>query len=1128
MLRRLLLLGRPEKKAAAGQGGAGDPLLDGPVKQPAPKGMSSSNGKLGINLLLQGVSTVSSFELARKKAKLFRAGTREWLFETVQRRLKGDDSCCVIAADPGVGKSCFMAELATRFYPALESGRLQRAGAAGDLEVAAMHFFAYSDQTERTADKCIMSLAAQLCVSLPRFRDQLGGDGEAIEKILGAARRLEKDHVQRARHLLYELIIRPCFALSDPRKQYVLLLDALDECEHADALTQAISEFWGKNSFEVTAPKWLKVVVSTRREVSTLNRLKDFRPLEIKLQTDKEEALTEEERVLKEENLKDIRMCLIDWLGAGAVDGEKEKLVEQLVEKSEGVFLWLAYHEESLRGLAKNKSNNLIAAIEALPKGLIATYVEFLKSVREGLMAENLIEKVKEELPDGLDEEEEKLLRGKLKKLYTKTLGIGVLVPRQRIPLALWREAIGLSSTTPPHTKSEEVLVDILFGVVKKTLSRLLIIDGSSSGSSVSAPHKSLVDFLDPSFKHHQEDEILAGRPSLVVRHVELAHGLFAECLLKRVGNMASKPALMMSNNNNKVSPEDSFALRHVVYHALRGGKTDAAVDVFEDVNKLIRVEQAWGKDDVARVEDDLRDLMGRLETAKDARRERLWLLARILAAARPALVADARMLPGQIYGRLGMDEPTFKDEAKRFWKIRVEAWLEKAKESRGPGKGPTIAMPLKPWLSGLSPAGGALLWTFPTSKDTVCSVALGNDGKHLCVTEGNEVVVVDFIAGRVLRRLKGHSDAVRSVAISADSKYVVTGSNDKTARIWDLKDGKERSVLKGHSKGVTAVAISSDSQYVVTASEDKTARVWNLKNGGLRRVLEGDSDAVMSVVAISADLKYVVTAGSGDKTPVRIWDLESGKELRVVLKGQSSAVTSVVVSSDSKFLVTGSAEDKTARIWDLESGDLRRELEGHSDVVRSVAISSDSRYVVSGSNDKTVCVWDLERGDAPRVLEGHFRPAVSIAISSDSRYVVTGSEDKTARVWDLNSGKELVRELKGDGVRSVAVSSDSKFVVTEDGRGQTSWWNLETGERLKGKPAQLSVGTDSPSSFKDPQRDDNGIFVDPLNDPSSSIGVYLDPDHEQLNWRTSPDGNQLRLIGATNLNNGILCWQFE
>jgi WD40 repeat protein len=112
-------------------------------------------------------------------------------------------------------------------------------------------------------------------------------------------------------------------------------------------------------------------------------------------------------------------------------------------------------------------------------------------------------------------------------------------------------------------------------------------------------------------------------------------------------------------------------------------------------------------------------------------------------------------------------------------------------------------------------------------------------------------------------------------VAVSPDGKRVVSGSDDKTVRVWDLASGRCEATLEGHGDRVCSVAVSPDGKRVVSGSGDKTVRVWDLASGRCEATLEGHGDMVCSV-AVSPDGKRVVS-GSDDKT-VRVWDLASGR----------------------------------------------------------------------------------------------------------------------------------------------------------------------------------------------------------------------------------------------------------
>ncbi|HKP87378.1 MAG TPA: TIR domain-containing protein [Blastocatellia bacterium] len=118
---------------------------------------------------------------------------------------------------------------------------------------------------------------------------------------------------------------------------------------------------------------------------------------------------------------------------------------------------------------------------------------------------------------------------------------------------------------------------------------------------------------------------------------------------------------------------------------------------------------------------------------------------------------------------------------------------------------------------------------------------------------------------------LKGHIDEVYGVAVTADGRRAVSGSGDKTVRVWDADTGKCLATLEGHTDAVWGVALSADGRRIVSGSWDNTVRVWDADTGKCLATLEGHTGAVWGV-AVTADGRRVVS-GSADRT-VRVWEL--------------------------------------------------------------------------------------------------------------------------------------------------------------------------------------------------------------------------------------------------------------
>lgn len=274
------------------------------------------------------------------------------------------------------------------------------------------------------------------------------------------------------------------------------------------------------------------------------------------------------------------------------------------------------------------------------------------------------------------------------------------------------------------------------------------------------------------------------------------------------------------------------------------------------------------------------------------------------------------------------------------------------------------------------------------------------------------------------------HQKMVRSVAFSPDGSFILTGSEDKTAILWDLQ-GKIWQTLRGHQGIIRSVAISPDGSYALTGSDDNTARLWNLRTGAATQIL-AHTDPV-GAVAFSADGKYILT-GCHDHV-ARIWDYE-GNILQSLY--HESIIRSAAFAPNSKLILTASM-DGTASIWDLQGKEMQKYV-GHTDQVFCAAISPKTQHILTGSFDETAKIWD-SKGKVIKTLSNLYWVS-AVAFSPDSKLILTGSFDQTVKLW--NQQGKVEQEFKGHGnwITSVAFSPDGKYIATA-GNNTAKLWDI-------------------------------------------------------------------------------------
>eukprot|EP00404_Azadinium_spinosum_P004086 CAMPEP_0180467574 /NCGR_PEP_ID=MMETSP1036_2-20121128/27071_1 /TAXON_ID=632150 /ORGANISM="Azadinium spinosum, Strain 3D9" /LENGTH=461 /DNA_ID=CAMNT_0022474543 /DNA_START=34 /DNA_END=1419 /DNA_ORIENTATION=+ len=322
---------------------------------------------------------------------------------------------------------------------------------------------------------------------------------------------------------------------------------------------------------------------------------------------------------------------------------------------------------------------------------------------------------------------------------------------------------------------------------------------------------------------------------------------------------------------------------------------------------------------------------------------------------------------------------------------------------------------------------------------------------------------------GRACHILEGHTDVILAAALHGD--MVITGSYDRTARVWAASDGSLRCVLQSDS---AVCAVAADDGFIVTGCLDGAASVWHVAGpssvaawrmcadrGGCSILawpqqpvhrLEGHTGAVVAVVVH----RFVVVTGSTDAT-VRVWAAASGLLLQV-LRGHISRVVAVAAHSD--VILTGSV-DGTGRLWDAASGACRHILAGgrtHKAVGEDGCDASKGGGVKAGAQGvgttrpapipSSYSCWRALQ-QLQRWRRGGRVPVVAVAVRGG--IAATGSARGVVQVWDSCTGALLhilqpsPRDL--GSWAELVISTDATMVVACWKSGEVTMWGTKRGE---------------------------------------------------------------------------------
>ena len=296
---------------------------------------------------------------------------------------------------------------------------------------------------------------------------------------------------------------------------------------------------------------------------------------------------------------------------------------------------------------------------------------------------------------------------------------------------------------------------------------------------------------------------------------------------------------------------------------------------------------------------------------------------------------------------------------------------------------------------------GSVKLWDlrgndFESPKPRYSNIAdahFSRDGHNLaCRFLDGTVAVFELSSWRELLRLTGPK-AGTAMAYDATSERIALSRADGTIELWQSTDRIRE--FSGHTAQIRCLALSNDGRWLVSGSRDRTLKVWDIESGRLKYDSPLQPNEVLGA-AFSPNSKLLVSASDGI---ISFREPSTGRLLHKV-DGHDARIYNVSFNESGELFATGDRFG-TIHIWETKTGIRRATLPGHTDRAYAYSFSPDSRRLVSCSRDGTIRWWDLTTSRELCVIQGEWGSIEHIALSPDGWTLAAINENREFRLWD-------------------------------------------------------------------------------------------------------------------------------
>ncbi|XP_022109801.1 NACHT domain- and WD repeat-containing protein 1-like isoform X1 [Acanthaster planci] len=399
-----------------------------------------------------------------------------------------------------------------------------------------------------------------------------------------------------------------------------------------------------------------------------------------------------------------------------------------------------------------------------------------------------------------------------------------------------------------------------------------------------------------------------------------------------------------------------------------------------------------------------------------------------------PALMADPLQLAAELIGRLLPIKADYPGSLECLVNQAME-WCEQFTRPLIVPLASWLPTPREPYVTAV-PCGGA-----------VHKMALSDDNQVVyCVLRETFLAAFRIASHEKIWEVKGHDMEVTCIETSDDNRWLLTGSTDKTVKVWCTDKAECTGTLAEHKGVVTSILMTHGGQRVISGSADYKLRVFKSGTRALERTLEGHQDAVIAIAVNSSD--DVLVSAAADST-IRTWSLETFVQLDLI-EGHKCLITHMTISSDDMFIITA-YEDKKLQISCLPTGSEVHCLEQHDENIVDLSNCADGTHIAVATIKHKVLVYNIKSREIVQTLTGHNGSVSKVAVTQDGHFMMTACMDGHVRVWNMpkKSNSEVSPFAHHSKVTCIALSKEGIFAITGSTDCTLRLWNLEQSQMI-------------------------------------------------------------------------------